>query len=63
MTTSEKIVEMLKNIDGMYNRTTKKECLYYDKVTFNEIVKKGYVTLKGNLVSREFYGKNYELYF
>ena len=59
---SNKIIEMLKNIDSHLNRTMKKNCLDYDKKSLSEIIKKGYVTVKGNLVTREFHGKNYEVY-
>ena len=62
MTNSEKTIKMLKNIDSMLNRTIQKESLSYDKITLNEIIKKGYVTVRGKLVTREFHGKNYEMY-
>jgi hypothetical protein len=62
MTTLDNIIEMLKNIDSMLNRTMQKDSLSYDKNTLAEIIKKGYVSVKGKYVTREFHGKNYEVY-
>lgn len=62
MTSSSNTIEMLKNIDSHLNRTMQRVSLDYDKKTLSEIIKKGYVTVKGNLVTREFHGKNYEVY-
>lgn len=62
METTNNTIEMLKNIDSMLNRTIQKVSLFYDKKTLSEIIKKGYVTVKGNLITREFHGKNYEIY-
>ena len=62
MENTNNLIEMLKNIDSMLNRTMQKESLYYDKKTLAEIIKKGYVSVKGNYVTREFHGKNYEVY-
>lgn len=62
METTNNIIEMLKNIDSMLNRTMQKESLSYDKKTLSEIIKKGYVSVKGKYVTREFHGKNYEVY-
>jgi hypothetical protein len=62
METTNNTIEMLKNIDSMLNRTIQKASLFYDKKTLSEIIKKGYVTVKGNLITREFHGKNYEIY-
>jgi hypothetical protein len=62
MENTEKIVEMLKNIDSHFNRIMPKVCLGYDKNTLSEIIKKGYVTVKGDFISREFHGKNYQVY-
>ena len=56
------VVEMLKNIDSHLNRSITKSCLTYDKQTLSEIIAKGYATVKGDLVTREFHGKNYEVY-
>jgi len=55
-------LEMIKNIDSNLNRTMQKASLQYDKETLKHIIKKGYVTVKGNLVTREFHARNYEVY-
>lgn len=62
MTTESKTIEMLKNIDSHLNRRMQKKSLSYDKKTLASIITKGYVTVIGNIVTREFHGKNYHLY-
>jgi len=61
-TENSKTIEMLKNIDSHLNRRMQKASLFYDKNTLAKIIRKGYVTVIGNIVTREFHGKNYDLY-
>ncbi len=62
MTNTSATLEMIQNIDSHFNRTMRKEMLNYDKKTLNYIIKMGYVAVRGNEVTREFHGMNYEKY-
>lgn len=53
MTTQE--LKMISDIESMNGRSTRKECLEYDKATLQSIIAQGYVTVIGNIVSREFH--------
>ena len=48
---------MISDIESMNGRSTRKECLDYDKATLKSIIKNGYVTVIGDVVSREFHRK------
>ena len=62
LTSTEKVVKMLKDIDGNFERTALKASLSYDRSTLAKIIRKGYVAVVGDRVSRNGYGRNYENY-
>ena len=62
LTSTEKVIKMLKDIDGNFERTASKASLSYDRSTLAKIVRKGYVAVIGNKVTRKYHAKNYELY-
>ena len=55
--------KMLQDIDAMLNRTMQKASLSYDKSALNFIISKGFVTVKGNVVTREFHSNNYNVVY
>lgn len=55
--------KMLQDIDAMLNRTMQKVSLSYDRSALNFIISKGFVTVKGNLVTREFHSNNYNVVY
>ena len=62
LTSTEKVVNMLKDIDGNFERTAQKASLNYDRSTLAKIIRKGYVAVIGNKVTRNGYGMNYGIY-
>lgn len=55
--------KMLQDIDVMVNRTMQKASLSYDKLALNFIISRGFVTVKGNVVTREFHSNNYNVVY
>ena len=55
--------KMLQDIDAMLNRTMQKASLSYDKTVLNFIISKGFVTVKGAVVTREFNSNNYNVVY
>ena len=63
MTTSnERILTMIKDIDGNFERTARKSALQYDKETLSHIIAEGFVTVIGEKITRKFNGTNYEIW-
>ena len=58
-TTNERILAMVKDIDGNFERTATKAALQYDKETLKYITTKGFVTGIGGSVTRKYHGTNY----
>ena len=62
LTSTEKVVNMLKDIDGNFERTAQKASLNYDRSTLAKIIRKGYVAVIGDKVTRKYHALNYGNY-
>ena len=61
-TTNERILAMITDIDGNFERTARKATLQYDKETLKHIIEKGFVTVVGEIITRKYNGTNYDLW-
>ena len=55
--------KMLQYIDSMLNRTMQKISLDYNKTALEFNINKGFVTVKGEYVTRLFHSHNYDIVY